>query len=395
MRARGCAAVPAVSISRIPEKSTKMKKSLIALAVLGGCGLAAAQSSVTVYGTADGGIGRVTAPRLSGVSVDGVRVPETDPVTGCLVWDRDVRFISGGMMNNSVSRLGLTGVEDVGRGNRVGFQFETGLSLEDGRALIGHEWGGFWGRHANVFMGGDWGTVKLGRQPSVTHLAEGAYELTGLANYSVVRNTFSVNGFVSRVNSAVSYTSPNMNGLQAAVAFISKNNPEGARLGKNVWDAGLWYSNGSLGVGASVNNGLDAGKKNYHVGAKYDFGNFALAASYHDGTGDGLERDWVDGMATGRRVGRDLVRRGYSLGGQARFGAFTVTLDVARDTRNEWAGEWNWSDAGGGSWAWSPKRYTNAVLEGKYALSKRSFLYGAVLRLDGSINWGLGINHSF
>ncbi|MBQ9578871.1 MAG: porin [Ottowia sp.] len=389
-----------------------MKKTLVALAALGACGLAAAQSSVTVYGTADGGIGRVVTPIWSGTLVDtstrnplgvigGVPMQATDPVTGCLLWDNNVRFTGGGgLMNHGYSRLGLKGAEDIGGGNYVGFQFETGLRLDDGSSYIGHEWGGFWGRHANVFIYGDWGTVKLGRQPSVTDTTEGVYELTGLANYSVVRNTFSVNGFVSRVNSAISYTTPSMGGLQAAVAFISKNNLEGARLGKNVWDAGLWYSNGPLGIGASVNNGLDNGKKNYHVGAKFSFGDhFALAASYHRGTSDGIARPnrgfWdAGGNLVVIAGGVERVRRGYGLGAQARFGAFTVTLDVTRDTRNEWTGAWNWSD-GVGNWVWSPEKYTNAVLEGKYALSKRSFLYGAVLRLDGLTHWGLGINHSF
>ena len=39
-----------------------MKHSLVALAVLGACGMAAAQSSVTLYGVADAGIGRAKRP---------------------------------------------------------------------------------------------------------------------------------------------------------------------------------------------------------------------------------------------------------------------------------------------------------------------------------------------
>ena len=402
-----------------------MKKTFVALAVLGACGMAAAQSSVTVYGTADAGIGRVTtlAPISSGAAASSAQNPYgviglEAPATlqnGCLAWDTDTRLISSGglggassvgisskKMNNGPSILGLKGLEDIGGGNYVGFQFETGLSLEDGSVLTDDAyapWGGFWGRHANVFMTGGWGTLKLGRQPTVTHLTEGAYELTGLANYSVVRNTFGVSGFVSRANSVISYTTPNMGGLQAAVAFASKNNfpynhptPDYDGRPHNMWDAGVTYSSGALAVGASVNNGLDDGKKNYHVGAKFRFGDrFALAASYHNGTSDGgMLR--TDRMFQGAAVER--IRRGYSLGAQARFGALTVTLDVTRDTRNEWTGGWSW-DSSAGVWAWAPRKYTNALLEGKYSLSKRTFLYGAFLRLDGSNNWGLGLNHSF
>ena len=38
---------------------------------------------------------------------------------------------------------------------------------------------------------------------------------------------------------------------------------------------------------------------------------------------------------------------------------------------------------------------TNAVLEGRYALSKRTFIYAAALRLDGTNNYGLGVRHNF
>ena len=91
---------------------------------------------------------------------------------------------------------------------------------------------------------------------------------------------------------------------------------------------------------------------------------------------------------------QDRVRRGFSIGGQAQFGAFTVTLDLTRDTRNQWSGEWS-CDAAAGCWVWTTKKYTNALLEGKYALSKRTFFYGTALRLDGHTHWGVGINHSF
>ena len=364
-----------------------MKKSLIALAALGACQLAAAQSSVTLYGIADAGFGRIK----SHVLTDSI-----DPATGIHRqdgWEKKTRFLSDSMMNNGTSAIGLTGEEDIGGGNKVGFQFETGINLEDGSDTNGDEYelGGFWGSSANVFVTGDWGTLKLGRQSTVTNMTEEAYELTGLAGYSVVRNTYRASGFVSNADAAISYISPSIGGLTVAAALVSKHNlnalygSSGSRFDKNVWDLGVMYENGSLGIGASANKGLDGGKTNYHVGAKYSFGDFAVAASYHHGTTDGFERadPWFP-------VIPDRVRRGFSVGGQAKFGAFTVTLDVTRDTKNEWSGAWNQN-----STVWTPKKYTNALLEGKYELSKRTFLYSAVLRLDGNTNWGLGIQHQF
>ncbi|MCB2034975.1 MAG: porin, partial [Ottowia sp.] len=78
-----------------------MKKSLIALAVLGASGAAMAQSSVTLYGVADAGLAK-----LEGVSS---------------------QMSSAGRMNNGISRLGVRGVEDMGGGLKAGFNFESGL----------------------------------------------------------------------------------------------------------------------------------------------------------------------------------------------------------------------------------------------------------------------------
>ncbi|MBO7411300.1 MAG: porin [Ottowia sp.] len=339
-----------------------MKKTLVALAVLGASGLVAAQSSVTLYGIADAGIGRVKNKALG--------------------YDTKTSFMGGNhMVNNSPSRIGLKGTEDIGGGNVVGFTFEAGLSLEDGRdiefsgapncPLFDTSTGRFCDRDANVFFAGGWGAFKAGRQVTATHIAEYAYDLTGLANYSVMRGTYAATGLAAWADAALAYVTPNMGGFQAAVAFISKNN-----LGTdyNVWDLGAWYNNGALGVGASVNKGLDDGKTNYQLGAKYGFGNFTVAASYHNASCNiGIN------CAAGAVAGSEPIRRGFGLGAQAKFGAFTVTLDLTRDTKNEWG----------------VKKYTNALLEGKYSLSKRTFFYGDVLRLDGNTHWGLGIQHQF
>ena len=302
-----------------------MKKSLVALAVLGASGLAMAQSSVTLYGVADAGIGRI-------------KPGKTHVTTG------------GELVNNGPSRVGFTGVEDLGNGNKVGFQFETGLSLGDGAAD-----GTFWQRQANVFVGGNWGTIKAGRQFTVSHIVEGVYDLTGLANYSVVSNTFGEAGIGHRANAAIAYVTPNMSGFQAAVALVNRNNINNG-IDKDIWDAGVWYNNGPMAVGLSANK-IQNQKTQYQVGGTYSFGNFAVAASYQ----------------------RTNPVRGFSLGASANMGAFTVTVDAARVTKR----------ADGG-----PK-VTNVVLEGKYALSKRTFLYADVVRLNKQNNWGLGIHHSF
>ncbi|MBR6975467.1 MAG: porin, partial [Ottowia sp.] len=257
-----------------------MKKTLVALAVLGASGLVAAQSSVTLYGMADAGIGRAKYLNPTGKT----------------------QFMGGGStVNNAPSRIGLKGTEAIGGGNVVGFAFEHGLSLEDGRSIefAGAEplWDSykgtdratyFWDRDAHVFIAGGWGALKLGRQVSPTHISEAQYDLTGLANYSAMRGTFKATGFPVW-NPTIAYFSPNMGGLTVAVAFVPKeNNRAATSANKNAWDLAAWYHNGGLGVTASVNKGLNDSKTNWQVGAKYSFSNFTVAGSYHSVHADGF-----------------------------------------------------------------------------------------------------------
>ena len=316
-----------------------MKKSLIALAVLGLSGAAMAQSSVTLYGVADAGIGKIEAG-------SGLADPANDA-------SDKTEFISGSTMNNGTSRLGVRGVEDLGGGLKAGFQFETGLDLDNG----GNS-GAFWSRQANIWLGGNWGTVKLGRQFTPSYLTTSTFELTGAALYSVLANTYKFAGIGRRANSAFTYMTPNFGGFTAGVAYVTKTD---LAKPKAAYDLGLMYANGPIGVGVSVNK-FSTSKTNYQAGAKYSFGNFALAGSY-----------------TQASNAAKAVRRGFGIGGSANFGAFTVTLDLTRDTKNEWTG----------------KKYTNGVVEAKYALSKRTFVYGAFLRLDDTNNYGIGVRHNF
>ena len=324
-----------------------MKKSLIALAVLGFAGAAMAQSSVTLYGVADAGVGKIKSQTY-------------DPITGTLGGNNDrsdkTEFISASTMNNGTSRLGVRGVEDLGGGLKAGFNFETGIDLDDGaQASSGNT---MWGRQANLWLGGNWGTVKLGRQFTPSYLATAAYDLTGTANYSALTNTYAYAGAGARASSAFAYVTPNFGGFTAAAAYVTKHDSGGD---KDSWDVGLTYNNGPIGAGLSVNK-IANSKTNYQVGGKYNFGNFAVAASYNQGSNQA-----------------ELVRRGYSLGAGFNVGAFGLVVDLTRDTKNEW----------------TDKKYTNGVVEAKYALSKRTFVYGAYLRLDGENNYGIGVRHNF
>jgi len=293
---------------------------------LGASGFAMAQSSVTRYGVADAGLGKVANGKT--------------------------QMTSAGLLNNGNSRLGVKGVEDLGGGLKAGFNFESGLSLKNGD--YAGSGGGFWGRAANMYLGGSWGTFLMGRTLNPSFYGFAAWELTGAANYTVVGNTYGFGGGNGPRNSSqFTYTTPNISGFSGSLGYIfSADNGGNAK-----WDLNAIYANGPMSVAVTANK-TQTQKTGWSLGGRYNFGQFIAAASYSDAYS---------------------VRRGFSIGGTALFGPASVTLDLTRDTRNL---------AGA-------KKYTNALLEGKYSLSKRTFVYADYLRLDGGNNYGVGVRHNF
>jgi predicted porin len=350
-----------------------MKKTLIALAAVAATSAAFAQSSVTLYGVADAGIGRDSAGTAGAVT-------------------QDTQFKSSSSVNNGTSRFGLRGTEDLGGGLKAGFNFEAGLSLADGS--VNQSGGQFFSRAANMNLSGGFGQILLGRSLNPSFFAAAAWELTGTANYSVVTRQFSQAGADvlggTRNSNQIAYTTPSFGGVTATLATILKGNdalPSPAQAvpatpantlaiaqtagDQSKIDLNVIYRGGPLVVALGYNKlgSTPAGapdtlsKANIHVGANYNFGGFKLAGAIIDPAGPS---------------------KGFSLGGTVPVGPVSLTIDMARDT--------NFKD-------------TDVLLEAKYALSKRTFAYAAVLR-DGkatgrdadaknTTNYGLGIRHNF
>ena len=311
-----------------------MKKSLIALAVLGASGFAMAQSSVTLYGVADGGIGKAPGGKTGFVS-------------------------SHSFTNNGASRVGLKGVEDLGGGLKAGFNFETGLWMGTGNAY-GSGINQFWNRNSMVFLGGSWGQFTMGRYYTPGFSAQtGFWELTGAANYTVVGNTYGFGGGNGVwQNNQFRYDAPNFGGLSGMVAYTTKNDNGGTG---SKWDLAATYANGPIS-GALTLNKTQGLKTGWALGGRYNMGNFIVAASYND------RGNVASGVSS---------RRGISIGGTAIFGAASATLDITRDTKN------------------AAGKRTNFVLEGKYSLSKRTFAYADYLRVDKQNSYTIGVRHNF
>ncbi|MBV5293880.1 MAG: porin [Curvibacter lanceolatus] len=174
-----------------------MKKSLIVLAALAAATGASAQtapsSSVTLFGTIDVGLARVTGDTLSrtGLSTSGA----------------------------NISRIGFRGTEDLGGGLAAGFWLEGGLDVNTG---AGKTSGAFsFNRRATVSLLGSFGEVRVGRDDSATFLNTLIFD-PFLTNGVGGTGTFVMNGAPIQISNAVSYFLPaNLGGFygQAQVAF--------------------------------------------------------------------------------------------------------------------------------------------------------------------------------
>jgi predicted porin len=221
---------------------------------------------------------------------------------------------------------------------------------------------------AYMTLSGGFGEVSLGRRLNPAFYTAAAWELTGAANYSAVLSQFGavLNGI--RTSDMIMYTSPAFNGFVAQYGLRLKGD-NNVSPNKASNDLSLRYAQGPLSVAFNYNdadNGTNTPGSSKHLGASYDFGAFKLAGAIIDPAGSA---------------------KGFAIGGTARLGNVSLTLDVARDT---------------------DKKDTDWVLDARYPLSNRTFAYAAYLsdgkKKAGSLSatpakningFGLGIRHNF
>jgi len=270
-----------------------MKKSLLALAVLGAfAGVAQAQTSVTIYGSIDGGVRRVTNTTSTGQNTLG--------------------FSANGTYNSN--RLGFKGVEDLGGGMNAHFTLENGFN--SGTGGLNNSSSILFERGAFVGLGGTWGSVDLGRQPSVNFKTIGAYDpfnykYTGIvpvsnqgdltafniggATYIAAGSAPGSAGDMTRINNDIQYT-----GTFGPVTMRAEYALGGVTGGVNSGSTkalGATYANGPFTVGAAYtkrNNNVAAtgttfaDQKNWTVGGAYATGPFRVAVGYADNKQDTL-----------------------------------------------------------------------------------------------------------
>jgi predicted porin len=219
-----------------------MKKSLLALAILGStAGAANAASSVTMYGRVDVGYQKVSGSSLTQDANNGL----------------------------GESRFGIKGQEDLGNGLSATFQYEARFSADTG-ADSGDI------RESTVGLKGSFGHVRFGRSVSAMDRALGGY-----APGERVATTFDPYASQTRHSNSMFYD------------FESN----GFNMGFNVATKGGAIGNSNSFItdtGVSVNRfeGSKEGEIGYGVHAGYAVGGFRVNAAYQaDKNGFGAVND--------------------------------------------------------------------------------------------------------
>jgi len=311
-----------------------MKKSLIALAVLGAAaGAASAQSNVTLFGVVDVGVRHVDNAGVTQqqLSTDGA---------------------------NS-SRLGFRGVEDLGGGLKAGFWLESALNADTGTI---NSSGKFWHRRSTVSLSSDSiGELRLGRDLTPTWTAFADFDVFGTNGIGDASTTYAALGGIDtriRSDNMVQYFLPStLGGVYGSVAVAAG---EGT-AGKKYTGGRVGYRSGPIDVSAAYGQTevTSDDVKLAVVSGAYDFGVVKVSGSVQEAK---------------YQASKD---RHYTLGVSAPFGASLVRASYSKAD---------------GSGDISTRDADQFALGYVYNLSKRTALYTTYALIDnkGSANYTVG-----
>lgn len=280
-----------------------MKKTLAAVAVLGAFAGSALAADVTLYGKVDLGL-NYTHTDVDGVSSDN--------------WGMK----SG---QNSGSRFGIKGTEQISEGLTVGFQLENGFDADDGRFKYGNDDGErMFGREARLFVQTDFGELGFGRMGGLDS-GSGSYDIFG-GNAGVFGTGWSgigsdsaiFLGMSSRYDNMITYKSPTFGGVTvyAQASLKQDSSKDGDEASSK---ADRYYALGATGKWGALSSGIVASMYDY---ARNDnkFGSYTVTG----GAGSGVTSvDDVksvtaddDGYALGAFVAYDFSVTKVTLGAQ-------------------------------------------------------------------------------
>ena len=356
------------------------KKSLAAVAVLGAFAGSALAADVQLYGVVDLGLNWTQTD-------DGAT--KTDSFS----------MASG---QNSGSRFGLKGTEDLGNGYKVGFNLENSFKADDGALDKGSR---LFHRESLLFVQTPFGEISAGRTGALD-AGTGRYNLMGSGATAIGTGWDKVGcssdvllGTGSRMDNTLTFKSPNMAGFTVlAQASLKKDNTAEKDGAEGSSDAERYYGLGvTYGVGA-FNTGLVVSQADYGRAAvngnnpqndddmltvsgfvNYDFGMIKpmFAAQYWDGGKD------YDGAASVNITSdkKNYATKGYGLvvgatapvvGGTLKVTAGWNDYETLFETALDGNGEGNNFMVGVGY---------------EYPLSKRTLVYTAAGYSEKKVEW--------
>jgi len=215
-----------------------MKKTLIALAAIAAVGAASAQ--VTLYGKIDAGVSVTTTN--SGAAGES---------------DLSVNKQHSG--NQSGSRWGMKGTEDLGGGLSASFVLENSLAVDTGVST------GF-SRQAFISLAGPFGALSFGRQYTAIDNLWGTFDgnlYTGASAMSYAWNsfldkattTYGAHSDMGRRDNMIQYALPAMGAFSAYVQVSpGEDNDAAARSAGNYAAVGVNFAAGPFAAGVAYEN---------------------------------------------------------------------------------------------------------------------------------------------
>jgi predicted porin len=238
-----------------------MKKSMIALAVLGTFAAAAsAQSSITLYGIAEPvvqiGYSSETNIKANNFGALGTAALGTTKLSS------GVRVVDGNDGGVGASRFGMRGREDLGGGLAATFRLEAALQINNGAAEQSGG-GAFFGRWATAGLAGGFGSVDLGKMLTPTFVVQANSEVQGSASgiadawgyLANANGTFAgING-LARASNAITYNTPDLGGFGLSLMYASGGAKQTLPTGATSLVGSTGFGTPSCGSSCSANKG--------------------------------------------------------------------------------------------------------------------------------------------
>lgn len=205
-----------------------MKKTLVAVSVLGAFAGSALAADVQLYGILDTGVG------YSHIDMDTSGVDDVDSFE----MKSDV---------GSGSRWGLKGTEDLGNGLTVGFILENGFDSDDGSE---DSTGVMFNRESSLFLEGSFGKLAFGRMGALNS-GQSSWSKVGMINAfgtsygeftAQASNVFSLAG---QWDNMIAYETPDFAGFKLFTQYgMGSNDNENESSSNRFYSLGVTYNNG-------------------------------------------------------------------------------------------------------------------------------------------------------